>query len=621
MPAGSPLSHVALETIGRLLVAGAYLLLAGLLVVLGSGRLIHVRGPAYLFAALLAAGAILPVAQAIGITGLGALAAGIVPTGATLVLALILWSQLQRLEPWSVPGLEGSEHVQLALAVEATQLGVWEYDLASGEVQCSESLRRILGLPPGAALTRQVMTVLVHPEDCRMREQALANAVARGAGGEYRLEYRIVRPDGAVRWVEGRGRLREVRSGGALVQRLTGTLLDVTERHETLEALERSSQESEQRFRRAFDHSAIGMALVSLDGQWLQVNRALCEIVGYPPEVLFTRTFQDITHPDDIEADLAMVQQLLDGSIQAYNLEKRYIRADGRETWALLTASLVRDTEGRPLYFVSQVLDMDEWKRADAERLRTEEELRRAKDAAEAASRATSAFLARMSHELRTPLNSIIGFSDLMLSGAGEVQAEFLEPVVRNGRHLLGLIEDILDLSKIEAGRSDLEIGPVDACRLAEQLSGDFEPQLLGRKVRLVLELPAWGRTEPVRADPVRLRQVLLNLVGNAIKFTPGGRVTLRVVADDRTRHVRWIEVEDTGIGIPADRLDAIFEAFEQAQTSTAREYGGTGLGLTISRRLCEQMGCTLSVTSTLGAGSTFRITFPVPDIQACAAA
>jgi signal transduction histidine kinase len=208
-----------------------------------------------------------------------------------------------------------------------------------------------------------------------------------------------------------------------------------------------------------------------------------------------------------------------------------------------------------------------------------------------------------------------------MLEGGGEVQPELLEPVVRNGRHLLGLIEDILDLSKIEAGRSDLEMGPVDASRLAEQLTRDFEPQLDGRQVRLSLELPDWGRPEAVHADPVRLRQVLLNLVSNAIKFTPRGRVTLRIVADERTRQVRWIEVEDTGIGVPADRLEAIFDAFEQAQTSTSRQYGGTGLGLTISRRLCEQMGCTLGVTSMQGAGSTFRVTFPQSDSQACAAA
>ncbi len=615
------MTHVALETLGRLTVAGAYLLLAGLLVVLGSRRLAQVRGPAYLLAALLATGAVLPTAYAVGLSGAGALGAGVITTIATLALTVLLWSQLRRLEPWSVPALEGSEHVQLALAVEATQLGVWEYDLRTGQAQCSDSLRRILGLPIGAPLTRQIMSGLVHPDDRRLREQALAAAVAWGAGGEYRLEYRIVRPDGVVRWVEGRGRVRNVRSAGMLAQRLTGTLLDVTERRERFEALERSSQESEQRFRRAFDHSAIGMALVSLDGQWLQVNRALCEIVGYSPDVLFTRTFQDITHPDDIDADMALVRQLLDGSIPAYDLEKRYLRSDGSATWVLLTASLVRDADGRPLYFVSQVLDIDARKRADAEREATEEELRRAKDAAEAASRAKSSFLARMSHELRTPLNSIIGFSDLMLSGAGEVQPEFLEPVVRNGRHLLRLIEDILDLSKIEAGRSDLEMGPVDVYRLAEQLSLDFEPQLYDGEVRLSLELPAWDRPEPVQADPVRLRQVLLNLVSNALKFTPAGRVTLRVVADERTRQVRWIEVEDTGIGIPADRLEAIFDAFEQAQTSTARLYGGTGLGLTISRRLCEQMACTLTVSSEPGAGSTFRVTFPTPESLTSAAA
>jgi PAS domain S-box-containing protein len=430
------------------------------------------------------------------------------------------------------------------------------------------------------------------------------------------------------------------------VLRLTGTLLDITERREALEVLQRSSHqleqrvaertaevraanarllESEERFRSAFDAAAIGMALVGLDGQWLQVNRAICRIVGYPADVLATKTFQDITHPDDIEADLELVRRLLSGVIPSYDLEKRYIRADGSATWVLLTASLIRDAAGEPLYFISQIQDIDARKRAEAERCKAQDALLEAKEAAESANQAKSEFLARMSHELRTPLNAIIGFSDLMLSGTtgdvSEVQCELLEPVVRNGRHLLGLIDDILDLSKIEAGRSDIEMGPVDVCAILERLALDFEPQLQGRPVRLETELPPWGRPDPAWADAVRLKQVLLNLVSNAVKFTREGRVTVRLGADERTRRVRWVEVEDTGIGIPAGRLEAIFDAFEQAQSHTAREFGGTGLGLTISRRLCEQMDCTLDVRSQAGVGATFRLTFPTEAPKAIAAA
>ena len=562
----------------------------------------------------------------------------------TATITAILGSRIRK-GPDTLATWRGSD-VQLALAVEATQLGIWEYEVATGAVRCSESMIRILGHPPGTILTRASIAAQVHPDDQPGRETALVAAVAQGEGADYRMDYRITRPDGALLWIESRGRVYTTRRKGLPSVRLTGTFLDITERREAIENLQRSSHqlerrvvertaevraanarslESEQRFRSAFDAAAIGMALVGLEGQFLRVNRALCGILGYPSEVLIWKTFQDITHKDDLATDLDLVRQVLSGAIATYDLEKRYIRADGSHTWVLLTVSLIRDAAGGPLYFISQMQDIDARKRAETERDRGFSALEEAKEVAESANRAKSEFLARMSHELRTPLNSIIGFSDLVLAGgAGDVseaQSELLEPVVRNGRHLLGLIDDILDLSKIEAGRSDIEMGSVEVSRLLERLALDFEPQMRGRTVRLEMELPSWGRPDPTWADAVRLRQIVLNLVSNAVKFTREGRVTVRLEGDETTRRVRWIEVEDTGIGIPPDRLETIFDAFEQAQSHTARQYGGTGLGLTISRRLCEQMGCTLDVRSQLGTGATFRITFAAESPEAAAAA
>jgi PAS domain S-box-containing protein len=417
-----------------------------------------------------------------------------------------------------------------------------------------------------------------------------------------------------------------------------------SETQESLESLQRSSDlleqrvaertaevvrinarllESQERFRSAFEGAAIGMALVGPEGQFLRVNPALCHIVGYPAEVLAWKRFQDITHPDDLDADLELVGQLLSGVIPSYHLEKRYIRSDGTTTWVHLSVTLVTDAAGHPLHFIAQIQDIDARKRAEAERDRGFEALAEAKEAAEAANRAKSEFLARMSHELRTPLNAIIGFSDLLLAGgAGALtpaQIDLLEPVARNGRHLLGLIDDVLDLSKIEAGRSDIAMREVDVGAILERLGSDFEPQLRDRPVVMETLLPAWGRPDPAWADPVRLEQVVLNLVSNAVKFTRDGRITVRLVADPATRRVQWVEVEDTGIGIPADRLAVIFDAFEQAQSDTTRLYGGTGLGLTISRRLCDQMGLVLSVKSAVGAGSTFRIGFPAESPLAAA--
>ncbi len=231
--------------------------------------------------------------------------------------------------------------------------------------------------------------------------------------------------------------------------------------------------------------------------------------------------------------------------------------------------------------------------------------LRKAEDASVTKSR----FLANMSHELRTPLNSVIGFSGvLMKNRAGRLtsaELDLLDRILANGRHLLSLINDILDISKIEAGRTALDVDDVDVVALAHETLSHLEGQVGGKTVLLRYDGPAVAPL--VRTDVGKLRQILVNLVGNAIKFTERGSVTLHIeTAGDGA--VTALSVRDTGIGIPADRLDAIFQPFEQADTSTSRRFGGTGLGLAICRALSEMLGGELTVESTPGAGSTFRV-------------
>jgi len=251
-------------------------------------------------------------------------------------------------------------------------------------------------------------------------------------------------------------------------------------------------------------------------------------------------------------------------------------------------------------------------------RARAAAELLRAKEVAEAASRSKSDFLATMSHELRTPLNSVIGFSNVLLKNKSgnlsDQDLSYLSRIVANGKHLLALINDVLDLSKVEAGRMQLERLPVNVGTLVSDTLGEFEAQARERDVTLRVVAPT--DMPPLTTDPVRLRQVLVNLVGNALKFTRHGSVTVRVDVDRNTRYPLRLRVIDTGEGIPPDRQQGIFNAFEQADSGTARRHGGTGLGLTIARSLCELLGFRLELSwSMVGLGSVFSVLL-VPDAE-----
>ena len=263
------------------------------------------------------------------------------------------------------------------------------------------------------------------------------------------------------------------------------------------------------------------------------------------------------------------------------------------------------------LALVLGLLAVQAVRRDISERTRAAEKLLAAKEAAEAASMSKSDFLATMSHELRTPLNSVIGFSNVLLKNkAGNLSDQdlsYLSRIVANGRLLLALINDVLDLSKVEAGRMRVERAPVDLAQLVNEVVAEFEEQ--GREREVAVRAIAPATMERLETDPVRLRQVVVNLVGNALKFTTYGSVTVRVDADAETRCPVRIRVIDTGDGIPDERQQAIFEAFEQADSGTARRYGGTGLGLTIARSLCGLLGYRLQLAwSRVGLGSEFSV-------------
>ncbi len=360
---------------------------------------------------------------------------------------------------------------------------------------------------------------------------------------------------------------------------------------------------SEERFRQAFETAGIGIALVGIDGRWLRVNRTLAEALGYTESELLMRTFQDITHKDDLEADLEHVGELLDDKRRSYQMEKRYYRRDGQIVWMRLSASLVRDLHGHPLHFVSHLEDI-------TDRKNLEVSLAAARDQALEGSRMKSEFLATMSHEIRTPMNGVIGMTSLLRdTPLTATQGEYVRTIESSGEALLAIINDILDYSKIEAGRIELEVTSFDLRESIEDALDLFAAKAMEKKLELLYlmgpEVPA-----EVEGDATRLRQILVNLVGNAIKFTDKGEVIVTVEAEPINGRTRLhFGIKDTGIGIPPEGMSRLFKSFSQVDASTTRRFGGTGLGLAISRRLAELMGGTMWAESTPGEGATFHFT------------
>jgi len=371
---------------------------------------------------------------------------------------------------------------------------------------------------------------------------------------------------------------------------------------------------TEHRYASVVEVLAEGVVVQEADGRVVDCNRAAERILGLPRAAVLRLHEPDAPwsafHEDGTpfpKADHPALVTLRTRTATA-NVVMGIRRLDKSKRWLLINARPLRDDGGAVVGVVSSFSDI-------TRRHEAEEALATARDAAEHANRAKSEFLANMSHELRTPLNSVIGFAALLLRNrAGTFQEEdldFLRRIHDNGRHLLDLINSVLDLAKIEAGRQDLSITKVPLENLVADVLSQFRPQLEGKAVALVADVPP--DLSPLETDEGKLKQVLINLVGNALKFTERGSVTVRVVRDAATGHPVRLDVADTGIGIAPERQAAVFEAFQQGDNTTARRFGGTGLGLTITRSLLERMGYAISLDSAVGAGTTFHVAFEHP--------
>ena len=375
---------------------------------------------------------------------------------------------------------------------------------------------------------------------------------------------------------------------------------------------EQALRESEAGFRAIFEESPFGIAVAGMDGRCVAANPALSVITGFSIDELLGRVIlAEIMHPEDAIAGWEMFRGMATGRYDHYTIEQRFVHKSGEARWVRLAMALVRDAEGRPKSVIGMGEEITERKQAEEERKQFEAALEDARDVALRASLAKSEFLATMSHEIRTPMNGVIGMTGLLLdTELTPRQREYAEAVRRSGDALLAIINDILDFSKIEAGKIELELTTVDVREAVEDVVGLLAEQAQAKG----LEMAAVVRPDVpdgLLGDAGRIRQVLMNLVNNAIKFTQRGEVIVHARLSEQTADSTSIrfEVADTGLGIAPDVVARLFQPFSQADVSMTREFGGTGLGLAICKRLVEQMGGQIGVDTELGQGSTFWFT------------
>jgi PAS domain S-box-containing protein len=611
-------------------------------------------------------------------------------------------------------------HENLQRIQVAGRVGIWEFDMTSRTFQLSSSMMGLYGRTEEFPdLSDKAFLRLIYADDL---SRVLANIDRMLSNREsYEVEHRVIWPDGSLRWLLQRGNAEFDTNGRAT--RLFGVTQDI----HALKIAKQTLQESEVRFRGAFDSSGIGMALVDLDGRWLEVNKTLCAMFDFSEAELLDSLPQTIIHPDDLLHYQGIFEHSIRNDYVPEQFENRYLAKGGRMVIGEVNISLVRNAAQQPLHFVCQIQDITQRKAAErrltlfgqifesseqcisisdekgymlyqnraqrnelgfedadilgksfkvlmierespslnmflqsisqgrnwqgqlplrrkdgsefisnsfvglvkdaqgniqygfniftdvSEEIARRIELDRAKMAADVANQAKTDFLSSMSHELRTPMNAILGFAQ-MLECDDSLNADQLDSVreiLSGGDHLLVLINEVLDLAKIESGSLTLSIEPVALDSIAAECWSLILPSAEARQLSIHSLIP---EKYILHADRMRLKQVLLNLLSNAVKYNrDGGKIALKATPCDAG--ILQIAVSDSGLGIPPSRIKELFQPFSRLDAEYS-DIEGTGIGLTIAKRLVELMGGSIGVNSIEGKGSTFWLKLPYVEVN-----
>ena len=498
---------------------------------------------------------------------------------------------------------------RLALVASSTEKAVIVLDTLGRVQWVNEAFTAWTGVPLEEAVNQVTHKLIAGLEQSEQVIDLVAGCVIRGE--PCRFELTAYNRDGRRGEHEIEGRPLRDDAGRYVQYALVAT--NITR----LKEVEQALRTSEGFFRALFEDSPVAAAIQSSDLRLVRLNRAYAAMMGCEPAELLGVDPGSFLHPDDHEQMRRVRAEGIEVGA-ARVIERRLVRRDGSVLIARSHVAALLDSEGKKIY-LSVVEDITTFRLG-------EQKLREAKEAAEAASRAKSQFLANMSHEIRTPMNGVLGMTELLLgTQLTDKQRRFAEAVYRSGEGLLSIINDILDFSKVEAGKLELDASDFDLRTLVEDVFELLSPRAQEKQVELAYRIGPQV-PEVMHGDPLRLRQVLVNLVGNAIKFTDRGEVLVTVEAapasdggslalmqalddhaEERQLYRLDFEVRDTGIGIRPEVLSRLFTSFMQADQSMSRRYGGTGLGLAISKQLVELMGGSISAESRIGIGSTFR--------------
>lgn len=485
--------------------------------------------------------------------------------------------------------LSKSELERANNAIRGARIGVFEYNHITNTVIVSDIWRELLELTESDVVdVQEEWRPRVHPDDLELALEPVRiclEDLSERASCEYRLRSR----DGS-RWCWMRTDVAVAkRDETGRVVRLIGAMTDINQRKITENALRQSVDQ----FRSSFDNATVGKAIVGVDGMFLRVNPAICALFGYSETEFLQTDFQSLTHPDDLNEDLFKFGLLKAGSIPAYQFEKRFIRANGAVMWGFLSVGMVKDADGRPDHFISQIVDITEQRRL---------------------SELKSQFVSTVSHELRTPLTSVLGSLTLLSSMEAEPFSDEAQRLLfiaqENGKRLHALVNDILDFEKFSARQMRFTLSRHRIAELIEEaaLANMATADKFGVRFHTVCS----DQSLTGFVDPKRFQQVMTNLLTNAAKFADKGS-TIDVTIEGHAKTVR-VSVVNEGAGIPDAFRNDIFKPFAQATTSITRARGGTGLGLNITKQIVEQTGGKIGFDSAPGGRTTFWFTVPTND-------